>query len=87
MTELDLALKSKAEHMITSVDACMDELAFSKALQAIWEVIGAGNKYIDETAPWTPGKGSSQSGASGHGDVLPAGNPTHDSQPGGALHA
>jgi methionyl-tRNA synthetase len=38
--------------MITAVDTCMDELAFSKALQAIWDVISAGNKYIDETAPW-----------------------------------
>ncbi len=34
----------------------MDDLAFSKALQAIWEVISAGNKYIDETAPWTLAK-------------------------------
>ena len=34
----------------------MDDLAFSKALQSIWEVISAGNKYIDETAPWTLAK-------------------------------
>jgi methionyl-tRNA synthetase len=51
-SELDATLKAKAEGMITAVDSCMDELAFSKALQAIWEVISAGNKYIDETAPW-----------------------------------
>ncbi len=34
----------------------MEELAFSKALQGIWEVVSAGNKYIDETAPWTLAK-------------------------------
>jgi methionyl-tRNA synthetase len=34
----------------------MDDLAFSKALQTIWEVVSAGNKYIDETAPWTLAK-------------------------------
>jgi methionyl-tRNA synthetase len=34
----------------------MDDLAFSKALQSIWETISAGNKYIDDTAPWTLAK-------------------------------
>lgn len=56
LSEVDTALKSKAEAMITTVDTCMDDLAFSKALQAIWEVIGAGNKYIDETTPWALAK-------------------------------
>ena len=42
--------------MVTTVDKFIDELAFSKALQAIWEVISAGNKYIDDTAPWTLAK-------------------------------
>jgi len=61
-SELDAALKSKAEEMVAAVDACMDELAFSKALQAIWEVISAGNKYIDETAPWSLAKDPAQHG-------------------------
>ncbi len=34
----------------------MNELAFNKALQAIWELVGAANKYIDETAPWALAK-------------------------------
>ena len=42
--------------MIVAVSKHMDELAFSKALQSIWEVISAGNKYIDDTAPWTLAK-------------------------------
>jgi methionyl-tRNA synthetase len=56
----DLALKSKTEEMVATVDRCLDELAFSKALQAIWDVISAGNKYIDESAPWTLAKDPAQ---------------------------
>jgi methionyl-tRNA synthetase len=46
--------------MIASVDRLMDEMAFSKSLQAIWEVISAGNKYIDDSAPWTLAKNPAQ---------------------------
>jgi methionyl-tRNA synthetase len=56
LNESDLALKKRTEEMIAAVFACMNDLAFSKALQAIWEVISAGNKYIDESAPWTLAK-------------------------------
>ncbi|KAA0895065.1 methionine--tRNA ligase [Oryzomonas rubra] len=52
----DLALKRRTEEMIVTMETCMNDLAFSKALQAIWEVISAGNKYIDESAPWTLAK-------------------------------
>lgn len=60
LSELDNALKVKAEGMVTAVDICMDELAFSKALQAIWDTISAGNKYIDDTAPWAMAKNPAQ---------------------------
>jgi methionyl-tRNA synthetase len=60
LSELDQSLKNKAESMVTAVDSSMDELAFSKALQSIWDVISAGNKYIDETAPWTLAKDPAQ---------------------------
>jgi methionyl-tRNA synthetase len=56
LNEIDLALKKRTEEMIATVEGCMNDLAFSKALQAIWEVISAGNKYIDESAPWTLAK-------------------------------
>jgi len=56
LQEIDLALKTRTEEMIATVEGCMNDLAFSKALQAIWEVISAGNKYIDESAPWTLAK-------------------------------
>ena len=34
----------------------MDKLAFNKALQSIWELVAAANKYIDDTAPWALAK-------------------------------
>jgi methionyl-tRNA synthetase len=34
------------------VNDCMNRLAFNNALEAIWELVRRGNKYIDETAPW-----------------------------------
>ncbi len=45
---------------ITKVDKLLDELAFNKTLNTIWELISAGNKYIDETAPWTLAKDPEQ---------------------------
>ncbi len=60
LAEIDKAYQAKTEEMLNAVEACMDDLAFSKALQSIWEVISAGNKYIDETAPWTLAKDPGQ---------------------------
>jgi methionyl-tRNA synthetase len=34
----------------------MNELAFNRALQSIWELVGAANKYIDDTTPWALAK-------------------------------
>jgi methionyl-tRNA synthetase len=34
------------------VDACMDALDFSGALQQIWRLVGRANKYVEETKPW-----------------------------------
>jgi len=36
---------------VKNVDGFMQDLAFNKALQAIWDLIGLGNKYIDDMAP------------------------------------
>ena len=59
-TELDAAYREKTMAMVQQVDGHLEDLAFSKALQAIWEVISAGNKYIDETAPWVLAKDPAQ---------------------------
>jgi methionyl-tRNA synthetase len=60
LTDIDTAYRAKTEAMINQVEGCMEDLAFSKALQAIWEVISAGNKYVDETAPWALAKDPEQ---------------------------
>jgi methionyl-tRNA synthetase len=57
---LDDIYREKTVAMVTRVDELLEEMAFSKALQSIWEVISAGNKYIDETAPWTLAKDPAQ---------------------------
>ncbi|MCL2761296.1 MAG: methionine--tRNA ligase [Desulfuromonadales bacterium] len=56
VTEIDAAYQSKSKNLPETVASYIDELAFSKALQSIWDVVSAGNKYIDETAPWALAK-------------------------------
>ena len=34
------------------VDKAIDKLKIPEALEAIWELVGRANKYIDETTPW-----------------------------------
>ncbi len=53
---VDEAFVQRFPAAIAKVDELMEELAFNKALQAIWELVGAANKYIDETAPWALAK-------------------------------
>ncbi len=50
--EIDTALIEKYAAVLAEVDQQMDNLAFNRALQTIWTLISAANKYIDETAPW-----------------------------------
>ncbi len=60
LNEIDQAYMEKTKDMVRQVDLHLEDLAFSKALQSIWEVVSAGNKYIDETAPWTLAKDPAQ---------------------------
>ncbi|PLX78920.1 MAG: methionine--tRNA ligase, partial [Desulfuromonas sp.] len=53
---VDLALTEKFSAAFNTVDSQMNDLAFNKALQSIWELISAANKYIDETSPWVLAK-------------------------------
>jgi methionyl-tRNA synthetase len=57
---VDEAFIARFPAAVQAVDAQMDELAFNKALQAIWELVGAANKYIDDTAPWSLAKDPNQ---------------------------
>ncbi len=52
----DEELKEKALELIDHYEGLMRELAFHKALIAVWDVIGRVNKYIDTMAPWVLAK-------------------------------
>ena len=41
---------------VTKVENAMEEMEFSIALTAIWQLVSRTNKYIDETQPWTLAK-------------------------------
>ena len=51
-SDLDNAFVARFPAAVRTVDTQMEELAFNKALQTIWDLVSAANKYIDETAPW-----------------------------------
>ena len=42
-----------ADTLPARIDAALDSFDFRAALVAIWELVGAGNRYIDANAPWT----------------------------------
>jgi len=52
----DAALIELASDLPAKVDAQMNELHIPDALAEIWKLVGACNKYIDVTAPWTLAK-------------------------------
>jgi len=59
-TPFDNELTAMAIEMISKVEDRMDKLAFSEALNEIWNVVRRANKYIDETAPWSLAKDESK---------------------------
>lgn len=56
----DQKLKPTPTAAMEKIDALYADMAFNKVLQTIWELISAGNKYIDETAPWALAKDPAQ---------------------------
>lgn len=52
----DAALRALAARTVNDVDRHLEELAFHKALESVNELVRAGNKYVDETAPWALNK-------------------------------
>jgi methionyl-tRNA synthetase len=48
----DEQLHKAAAALAGKIGAAMGELAFHRALQAIWEVVEPANRYIEITAPW-----------------------------------
>jgi len=56
LQDVDRGLQEVSEKVLPQISKQMDDLAFNRALGSIWEMVGAGNKYIDETAPWALAK-------------------------------
>ena len=52
----DRALAAAFADLPQRVGALVDELAFNRALEAIWQALDAANKYVAETAPFTLAK-------------------------------
>jgi len=55
-TEYDAQLRETARQSVNKMEEAMEDLQFSVALAAIWQLIGRTNKYIDETMPWALAK-------------------------------
>ena len=53
LTDADHELLDAAAALLAKLRACMAEIAAHKALELIWEVCGAANRYVDAQAPWT----------------------------------
>ena len=49
---MDQELIELAKKLPDQVEACMDQVDFAKALEAIWKLVSRTNKYIDENQPW-----------------------------------
>ena len=58
IVETDDELKRLSKSTCDKVDAEMEELQFSKALENIWEFIGYANKFIEDKKPWLLAKTS-----------------------------
>ena len=52
LEEPDRALITKAKSSAGEAAKHFDALAFHRALDAIWELVSAANKYVDSTEPW-----------------------------------
>jgi len=48
----DVILKETADAVTARLDGLIDRLDFRGALEAIWEILGAANTYLDREAPW-----------------------------------
>ena len=49
---LDQELEKKALATVEVYQSHMDALAFSKALESVWDLLAHANRYLNESAPW-----------------------------------
>jgi methionyl-tRNA synthetase len=59
-TEHDAAFVSRVNQTVKQVETSMENMQFSVALTQIWELVRAGNKYIEATTPWNLAKEEAQ---------------------------
>lgn len=59
-TDTDKRLIEIALQTVKDVNYFMAEFAFHQALSSIWRLIGAANRYLDETSPWMLSKDENQ---------------------------
>jgi methionyl-tRNA synthetase len=52
LTDSDQRLLSSAHALLPALRPLMKAQLFHKALEAVWQVIGDANRYVDEQAPW-----------------------------------
>ncbi len=55
-TETEDELVSIAQNGVKKATACMEELRVADAIDEIWNIVHASNKYIDKTMPWALAK-------------------------------
>jgi methionyl-tRNA synthetase len=55
-------LRAAAAEALAGVQRAMGEFAFQRALAAIWEFIGAANRYVDSSQPWALAKDPARAG-------------------------
>jgi methionyl-tRNA synthetase len=52
LNDLDRGLLTKAKEAATLAARQLDEVHPTRALESIWELVAAANKYVDQTEPW-----------------------------------
>ncbi len=52
LTEADNAMLTATEALLPRLREELSVQAFHRALEAIWQVVGQANRYVDEMAPW-----------------------------------
>lgn len=52
----DALLAGVSGRAVETFAACFDQLQLRQGLEALWELVAAGNKYLDSEAPWTLNK-------------------------------
>jgi methionyl-tRNA synthetase len=70
LTEADVAIQQHATRAIEQCRRLFDDYQLSKALEAVWSVIAAVNKYIVENEPWAVAENPDEQSRARLGTIL-----------------